>query len=59
MGMVTQGFDAALASPVTYMTADDPPFLVVHGEKNDVLPIEQSQILLAALQPTRVSLHFT
>ncbi|MBK8780543.1 MAG: alpha/beta hydrolase [Anaerolineales bacterium] len=43
-------FDAALASPVTYVTADDPPFLMLHGENDKLVPIEQSEILLAALQ---------
>ena len=47
-------FDAALASPVTYVTADDPPFLMLHGEKDALVPIEQSQILLAALQSVGV-----
>lgn len=51
---VFNGFDAALASPVTYVTADDPPFLMLHGEKDEVVPIEQSQILLAALQAAGV-----
>ena len=48
------GFDAALASPVTYVTADDPPFLMLHGEKDALVPIEQSDILLAALQAAGV-----
>jgi acetyl esterase/lipase len=47
-------FDAALASPVTYVTSDDPPFLMLHGEKDEVVPIEQSEILLAALQAAGV-----
>lgn len=47
-------FDAALASPVTYVTADDPPFLMLHGEKDALVPIEQSEILLAALQAAGV-----
>jgi dipeptidyl aminopeptidase/acylaminoacyl peptidase len=48
--VVFGGFDPALASPVTYVTADDPPFLFLHGEKDALVPIEQSEILLAALQ---------
>ena len=47
-------FDAALASPVTYVTADAPPFLILHGEKDTLVPIEQSEILLAALQSVGV-----
>lgn len=48
------GFDPALASAVTYVTPDDPPFLLLHGEKDSLVPIEQSQILLAALQAAGV-----
>lgn len=47
-------FNLALASPVTYATADDPPFLILHGEKDTLVPIEQSEVLLAALQAAGV-----
>ena len=33
------------ASPVTYITPDDPPFLIIHGEKDDIVPVEQAQAL--------------
>lgn len=52
--VVFGGFDPALASPVTYVTADDPPFLMLHGEKDTLVPIEQSEILLATLQKAGV-----
>ena len=48
-------FDLALASPVTYVTADDPPFLILHGEQDALVPIAQSEALLAALQAVGVS----
>lgn len=51
---VFDGFDAALASPVTYVSVDDPPFLMLHGDTDKLVPIEQSQILLAALQAVGV-----
>ncbi len=51
---VFNGFDAALASPVTYVSADDPPFLLLHGEADKLVPIEQSQILFEALQTAGV-----
>ncbi len=51
---VFDGFDAALASPVTYVSADDPPFFILHGEADKLVPIEQSQILLATLQSAGV-----
>ncbi len=33
------------ASPITYVSKDDPPFLILHGEMDDVIPLSQSQIL--------------
>ena len=47
------GFDAALASPVTYATPGDPPFLILHGDKDELVPITQSKTLLARLQAER------
>jgi acetyl esterase/lipase len=34
-----------VASPVTYITADDPPFLILHGDRDNIAPPEQSTIL--------------
>ena len=36
---------AKWASPVTHISADDPPFLILHGDKDNVVPLSQSQIL--------------
>jgi acetyl esterase/lipase len=36
-------------SPITYITPDDPPFLILHGDRDTVVPLEQSQILHEAL----------
>lgn len=33
------------ASPVTYVTPDDPPFLILHGDKDGVVPVEQGRAL--------------
>ena len=38
------------ASPATYITADDPPFLVEHGEMDQLVPVEQSVNFAAALE---------
>jgi acetyl esterase/lipase len=35
----------APASPVTYITPDDPPFLIFHGDQDGTVPIEQARIL--------------
>ncbi|MFC4094902.1 alpha/beta hydrolase [Euzebyella saccharophila] len=36
---------AKKASPVTYVDENDPPFLIVHGEKDDLVSPRQSQLL--------------
>jgi acetyl esterase/lipase len=41
---------AALASPVTHVTKESAPFLILHGDKDPVVPFDQSEILAAALQ---------
>lgn len=33
------------ASPITFIGPHSPPFLVIHGEADDIVPIEQSEIL--------------
>ncbi len=40
---------AKSASVATYITPDDPPFLIVHGDQDPLVPIEQSRALHAAL----------
>ncbi|UCD09533.1 MAG: alpha/beta hydrolase [Dehalococcoidales bacterium] len=37
------------ANPITHITPDSPPFLIVHGEKDVVVPPDQSRILYDAL----------
>ena len=41
-------------SPVTYVSADDAPFLLIHGDKDDTVPFEQSEIMEAALKKSGV-----
>lgn len=58
-GAVMQNKDKAVrVNPITYVSKDDPPFLIVHGDKDPTVPINQSQLLFAALKQTRVSAHF-
>lgn len=40
---------AKAASPVTYVDKNDPPFLIIHGEKDDMVAPRQSQLLAAWL----------
>jgi acetyl esterase/lipase len=36
---------AKVASPVTYVDKNDPPFLIIHGEKDNIVPNQQSKLL--------------
>jgi len=45
---------AIAANPITYITKDDPPFLIVHGAKDIRVPIAQSQALRDALKAAGV-----
>lgn len=40
----------ARANPITYINGDEPPFLIIHGRKDSIVPLNQSEILHAALQ---------
>ncbi len=39
----------AEASPISHVSVDSPPFLLIHGEQDDVVPIDQSERFAAAL----------
>jgi acetyl esterase/lipase len=39
----------AAASPLGHVTADAPPFLLIHGDSDGLVPLSQSQLLAAAL----------
>jgi acetyl esterase/lipase len=49
---------AARASPVTYVTKDAAPFLIMHGDKDDVVPLGQSVKLADALRRAGVEVKF-
>lgn len=46
---------AAKANPLTYVTRDDPPFLIVHGDADPLVPLGQSEILADALKKEKVA----
>ena len=48
---------ARLASPVTYVTGDDPPFFIAHGTKDPLVPYSQSQTFDAALKKSAVQAY--
>lgn len=41
---------ARMASPIAYVTPDDPPFLIIHGTADEIVPYQQSEMLAAALE---------
>ena len=55
-GAIQQHKDKAnAASPMQYVTADDAPMLLVHGDADPLVPFNQSEILDAALGKAGVS----
>ena len=40
----------AAANPITYVSKNDPPMLILHGEKDRTVPYNQSELLYAAMQ---------
>jgi dipeptidyl aminopeptidase/acylaminoacyl peptidase len=40
---------AKAASPITYVDKNDPPFLIIHGEKDEMVATKHSQLLSAWL----------
>jgi acetyl esterase/lipase len=45
---------AAAANPITYVTKTAPPFLIMHGDKDNLVPYQQSELLRDALQKAGV-----
>jgi acetyl esterase/lipase len=45
-------------SPAEYVSKSSAPFLVVHGDKDDIVPIEQSETLVAALKNQNIPVKF-
>ncbi|MBM4017597.1 MAG: alpha/beta hydrolase [Planctomycetes bacterium] len=48
----------ARANPITYVSKDDPPFLIMHGDKDPLVPHHQSEILADALRKAGVEVAF-
>jgi acetyl esterase/lipase len=45
---------AAKVSPITHVSADDPPTLIVHGDADKLVPIEQAEAIVAKLKEAKV-----
>jgi acetyl esterase/lipase len=59
-GLITDQANAAKvrrASPITYVSKDDPPFLIVHGDQDPIVPHYQSEILFDALKAAGVKVR--
>ena len=56
-GLVQEKRDLAkTANPLTYIDKNDPPFLIMHGDKDQLVPLAQSLILAKALMDAGVEL---
>ncbi len=58
-GPIQQNIDKVRrANPITYVTTDDPPFLILHGDQDETVPLGQSEMLRDALQNAGVPVTF-
>lgn len=58
-GQITENeAEVRRANPLTYVDPDDPPFLLMHGRDDAVVPYEQSEILFEALKDVCVDITF-
>jgi len=46
------------ANPISYVNSKSTPFMIIHGEKDDIIPIEQSEILYDSLKANDVEVEF-
>ncbi len=45
------------ASPLTYVSSDDPPFLLLHGDADSTVPFEQGELMEKALKNVGVEVR--
>jgi acetyl esterase/lipase len=50
--------EAAAISPILFITEDDPPTLLIHGDKDELVPIRNSEVLAAELDRAGVPHEF-
>ena len=48
----------ARANPITYVSKDDSPFLIIHGDQDKLVPYQQSVLLKDALEAAGVPVTF-
>jgi acetyl esterase/lipase len=44
-------------SPIVHVSADDPPTLLIHGDKDDLVPVGNSKMIHEAFQKNNVKTH--
>jgi len=49
---------AERANPIAYVSKDDPPFLIMHGDRDNMVPFNQSELLYDALKKVGVDATF-
>ena len=49
---------AARANPITYILKDPPPFLIIHGDQDKLVPYQQSVLLKDALEAVGAQVTF-
>jgi acetyl esterase/lipase len=55
-GAILENKEKAIrANPITYVTKDDAPCLIVHGDSDKLVPYNQSELLEAALKKAHVA----
>ena len=42
-------YNVVEASPISHVTPDDPPVLLIHGDRDELVPVEQSQLMYERL----------
>jgi acetyl esterase/lipase len=58
-GPITEYKDlAARANPINYISASGPPFLIMHGDNDRLVPLHQSELLYEALQKVKADVTF-
>jgi acetyl esterase/lipase len=43
-------------SPITFVTADDPPTLIIHGDADNLVPLQQSELIKEKLEKAGVEI---
>lgn len=58
-GPVEQNRDrVARANPVNYISKDTPPFYLLHGDRDKLVPLRQSELLHTALRNAGIPVHY-